>query len=169
MSKKYWNAPKLDFKDQFYLLEIGKGLWLTFSIAAKNLFTYMKGKKGAHTIYYPEEKRADYAENTRGRHYLTKLENGRPKCIGCRMCATICPVQCISMEIIPTTYENDSYAPKLPKSFDIDLAKCIFCGFCVEVCPKDAIKMKSNCDGVTSYTREEMMIHKEKLLELSDE
>ncbi|MFQ3548747.1 MAG: NADH-quinone oxidoreductase subunit NuoF [Armatimonadota bacterium] len=49
----------------------------------------------------------------------------KDKCVGCSLCAKICPVQCISGE------------PKKPYVIDND--KCIRCGQCKQKCPVDAI------------------------------
>ncbi|HNX81085.1 MAG TPA: 4Fe-4S binding protein [Candidatus Omnitrophota bacterium] len=56
----------------------------------------------------------------------------RPKflktnCIGCKMCALICPEDCISGEGKNT--------------FDVDLAYCKGCGNCAVICPKKDIVM----------------------------
>lgn len=47
------------------------------------------------------------------------------KCIGCRKCAKVCPVSCIS--------------GKVKEIHEIDQAICIKCGACQETCPVDAI------------------------------
>lgn len=164
----YWNKLEMSPWEKLYHIEIFKGLWLTFSIAAKNLWTFAKGKKGALTVYYPEEIRLDYAKRFRGRHYLTKTETGRPKCITCMMCKNICPAIAIAIES-EASPEGDTYSPKMPKTFSVDLSKCIFCGFCVEICPKDAIHMDSKTFNLTSDQRAGLILNKEQLLEYNHE
>jgi electron transport complex protein RnfB len=48
-------------------------------------------------------------------------------CIGCTICAKVCPVDAISGE--------------LKKVHEVDPDKCIGCERCVEKCPKKAIEM----------------------------
>jgi len=42
------------------------------------------------TISYPEEKRP-VRNRFKGRHYLTRYDNGLEKCIGCAQCIAMCP------------------------------------------------------------------------------
>jgi formate hydrogenlyase subunit 6/NADH:ubiquinone oxidoreductase subunit I len=51
--------------------------------------------------------------------------------------------------------------------YDIDMTKCIYCGLCQEACPVDAIVQGPNYEFST-YTREELIYTKEKLLENGD-
>ncbi len=46
------------------------------------------------TIPYPERKRPK-AERLHGRHVLNRYEDGMEKCIGCELCAGVCPARCI--------------------------------------------------------------------------
>ena len=137
--KQYWNEPTMTLWERAYLpgdparpgdhqrhLPAQHGQWIT-------------GRKGALTTYYPEEKRADYAPRNRGKHILTQRPDGRPQCIACNMCATVCPAKVIEIE---AGFDPDDPAhPKYPVRFEIDYSRCIFCGLCVEACPEDAIRM----------------------------
>jgi NADH-quinone oxidoreductase subunit I len=89
------------------------------------------------TILYPQERR-DYSGRFRGTHILTKREDGRPRCVACYLCATICPAECITIEAAETT---DTAIEKYPVRFDIDSLRCVFCGFCIDACPEEAIIM----------------------------
>ena len=46
------------------------------------------------TTNYPEEKRPK-PERFHGRHVLNRYEDGMEKCIGCELCAGVCPARCI--------------------------------------------------------------------------
>jgi len=54
-------------------------------------------------------------------------------CIGCSICAEMCPARAITLEA-----SQDSNNRKVTK-YEIDLGKCIFCGICSEACPTKAI------------------------------
>jgi NADH-quinone oxidoreductase subunit I len=89
------------------------------------------------TILYPF-KRRNYSGRFRGTHILTKREDGRPRCVACFLCATVCPAECITIEAAETP---DKSIEKYPIRFDIDNLRCVFCGFCVDACPEEAIIM----------------------------
>ena len=46
------------------------------------------------TIEYPKQKRPK-AVRLHGRHVLNRYEDGMEKCIGCELCAGVCPARCI--------------------------------------------------------------------------
>jgi len=62
------------------------------------------------------------------------------KCIGCGLCAEICPNRAIEMVEASKEYK-DKYPKKYPK---IDLGKCCFCALCEDICPKDSISLTKN-------------------------
>ena len=39
--------------------------------------------------------KAERAERLHGRHVLNRYEDGMEKCIGCELCAGVCPAKCI--------------------------------------------------------------------------
>lgn len=164
---KDWNRKDLTLIEQLYIVAIIRGLWLTGKIFFKNLWTYTRGKKGSLTTYYPEEKRPDYAETFRGRHYLPELEpGGRLRCVACKLCETYCPARCIDIAVVNSP-EGDSWSPKMPSKFDIDYAKCVFCGYCVEVCPKDAIREISDVAGIPLNDYNKLLLNIDDLHEKS--
>ncbi len=57
-----------------------------------------------------------------------KIEYNRDKCIGCRMCISVCPADAI--EFIPDTKKVKFY-----------MTRCTFCAMCVDICPTKCIKM----------------------------
>ena len=46
------------------------------------------------TTEYPKEKRPK-PPRFHGRHVLNRYEDGMEKCIGCELCAGVCPAKCI--------------------------------------------------------------------------
>ena len=162
---KYWNANELTWYENAYLFEVVRGLWITGKIFTVNMAKWISGKKGALTIYYPEEKRADYSPVNRGKHILVQRADGKPQCVACNLCATVCPAKVIEIEaaIDPT----DPAHPKVPARFEIDYSRCVFCGLCVEACPEDAIRMQPETPDLASFDRHRMWLGMDELLEWS--
>jgi len=160
--KQYWNAPTMTWWERVYLPEILRGLAITGGVFVRNMWRWMTFRKGALTTYYPEETRADYAAGNRGKHILTQRPDGRPQCIACNMCATVCPAQC--MEIDAALDMDDPAHPKSPSRFEIDYSRCVFCGFCVEACPEDAIRMVKFVPDFPGSDRGHMLISMPELL-----
>jgi NADH-quinone oxidoreductase chain I len=124
-------------------IEILKGLALTLS----RLFSH------AVTIQYPKERRP-IAPGFRGQHALAKHPTiGKAKCVGCGLCATICPSQCI--KIVREKGKVEKY--------EIEVLRCIYCAFCVEACPYGAIVLTENYE-YSDYSREALYMTKDKLL-----
>ena len=160
--KQYWNEPTLGLWEKAYIFEIVRGLSITGRVFFSNMWKWVTGRKGALTAYYPEETRADYSPNNRGRHVLTQRPDGKVQCVACNMCATVCPAYCIEIEAAPDF--ADAAHPKSPLRFEIDYSRCIFCGFCVEACPEDAIRMVKEVPNLPSRDRRHMWIAREELL-----
>lgn len=160
--KQYWNEPGLTAWERSYLPEIVRGLLVTSTVFLRNMGRWMTGRKGALTTYYPEETRADYAPGNRGKHVLTQRPDGRPQCIACNMCATVCPAKVIEIEA--AFDPADTAHPKYPARFEIDYSRCIFCGLCVEACPEDAIRMVKETPGLPSDARGQMWLTLEEML-----
>lgn len=75
------------------------------------------------TVKYPEES-LSLPTGYRGMIRLYK-----DICIGCTLCALICPADAMKM----VTEGGKKYP-------SINYGRCVFCGFCVDVCPVDALK-----------------------------
>ena len=159
---RYWNEPTMGWWERAYIFEVVRGLWITGRIFVRNMARWIVGKKGALTTYYPEETRADFAPANRGKHILVQRDDGKPQCIACNLCATVCPAKVIEIEAAfdPT----DEKHPKYPATFEIDYSRCVFCGLCVEACPEDAIRMLKEVPNLPSMDRREMWLGKEELL-----
>jgi NADH-quinone oxidoreductase subunit I len=130
--------------ERIYVVEIFKGLTITYGKLLKNLWLHtlkflgVKTKESAGVaIQYPNERRP-YPARYRGRHRLTLYDNGDVKCTSCFLCATACPARCIYIEACE---HEDPSVEKFPKRYEIDTLLCIYCGYCVEACPVDAIRM----------------------------
>lgn len=91
------------------------------------------------TFSYPEQKRPK-PERFHGRHVLNRYEDGMEKCIGCQLCAGVCPAQCIFVR----GKDNSEAEPVSPGErygfvYEINYLRCIHCDMCVEACPTEAI------------------------------
>ena len=116
------------------------------------------------TLRYPEEKRV-LPPRSRGRHYLTKWEDGLERCVGCELCAIVCPSQAIYVK----PAENEigdvhSHGERYAADFQINMLRCIYCGYCEEACPTGAIIL-SNEYELSGYTRESLIFTKDRLTE----
>lgn len=138
-----------------------------FKIVAmiRGLFIVLKyGFKAPVTLRYPEEKRL-LPTRFRGRHYLTKWEDGLERCVGCELCAIVCPAQAIYVK--PAENEPGdvhSHGERYAKDFQINMIRCIYCGYCEEACPTGAIIL-SNEYELSGYTRESLIFTKAMLTE----
>ena len=160
--KDYYNAPKMGWWERAYLPEVLRGLSITGGVFLRNMARWMTGRKGALTTYYPEERRADYSPINRGKHVLTQRPDGRPQCVACNLCATVCPAKVIEIE---TGFDPDDVAhPTYPAQFTIDYSRCVFCGLCVEACPEDAIRMVPEVPSFPGDDRHRMWLSLPELL-----
>ncbi len=97
----------------------------------------------------------------RGLPVLVEEASGQPRCRPCPACTTICPANCIEVEValVPPRGEAD---PALG-TFRLDAGRCIGCGLCVEVCPERAL-FASDVVDVAAFEREDLRYEKEQLL-----
>lgn len=136
---------------QFLLLDILKGMSITFANMFRKKFTLM----------YPFEA-TPISPRFRGEHALRRYPNGEERCIACKLCEAVCPAQAITIEAEP---RNDG--SRRTTRYDIDMVKCIYCGLCQEACPVDAIVEGPNSEFATE-TREELLYDKARLLDNGD-
>ncbi|GAC1314363.1 MAG: hypothetical protein NVSMB16_11070 [Acidimicrobiales bacterium] len=116
------------------------------------------------TTRYPHEKRPK-PERFHGRHVLNRYEDGMEKCIGCELCAGVCPAKCIYVR----GRDNPPDAPVSPGErygfvYEINYLRCIHCDLCVEACPTEAItesklfefSFTNRKDAI--YTKDELVV-----------
>jgi NADH-quinone oxidoreductase subunit I len=123
-------------------------------------FGIKTGRRGAVTIQYPEQ-RKPLASRHRSLHRIVRREDGKPRCVACMLCVTVCPSECIFVEAIE---DPDPEIQKTPSRFEIDLTRCCFCGFCVEACPEDAIRMDTGRIDLAASSREDLIYRLDRLL-----
>jgi NADH-quinone oxidoreductase subunit I len=116
------------------------------------------------TVKYPEEKRVK-PERFHGRHVLNRNLDGTEMCIGCELCAGVCPANCIYVRGADNP-KDDPVSPGERYGFvyEINMLRCIYCAMCVEACPTQAITMShlfemsvtDRDDGI--YTKDELLV-----------
>ena len=97
------------------------------------------GRRKRVTTEYPEEK-TPKPPRLHGRHVLNRYEDGMEKCIGCELCAGVCPARCIYVR----GKDNPTDVPVSPgertgSCTRSTTLRCIHCDMCVEACPTEAI------------------------------
>lgn len=142
----------LSFMQKTYILEIVKGMLITF----KQMF------RPKFTRQYPEE-RFNPQPSYRGRPVLVE-NKGVERCVACGLCARVCPALAIEVQGAETELEKERY----PEKFEINMLRCIFCGFCEEACPEEAIVMSDEYELVFRNP-EDAIYGKDKLLKSTEE
>lgn len=161
-----------------YFYDIFYSLW---TVLVGMRITFVRLFAPAVTIQYPTV-RLKLPERARNRLYVNIDD-----CIGCDQCSMACPVDCITIETIKATPDQDlgvtSTGNKkrlhVPR-FDIDIAKCCYCGLCVYPCPTECIVMTDVYEfaefdrqnliyNYSSMTQAEIVVAKEKLKKSEEE
>lgn len=112
-----------------HLIAIGVGLRYLFS-------------EPRMTLRYPEY----YLKPKEG--YRGAIKFVKEKCIGCSLCAMICPASAMKMYRLPGEKKM------LP---GINYQRCIFCGYCVSICPTGALE-HTWVNDEANYGLEEMVL-----------
>ena len=112
-----------------------------------------------------EGEKRDKPARFHGRHVLNRYEDGMEKCIGCELCAGVCPANCIYVR----GAENPPEDPKSPGErfgfvYEINYLRCIHCDLCVGACRTEAITETklfefsfTNRDDAI-YTKDELLV-----------
>jgi NADH-quinone oxidoreductase subunit I len=91
------------------------------------------------TRQYPQEKQPK-PPRVHGRHVLNRYEDGMEKCIGCELCAAVCPADCIYVRGADNLPDQPvSPGERYGFVYEINYLRCIHCDMCVEACPTEAI------------------------------
>ncbi|MHB1138627.1 MAG: NADH-quinone oxidoreductase subunit NuoI [Microthrixaceae bacterium] len=135
-----------------------------FGVVIKKWFGVSSDTGARVTKQYPEQTRPK-PERFHGRHVLNRYEDGMEKCIGCELCAGVCPAKCIYVR----GQDNDPEDPTSPGErfgfiYEINYLRCIHCDLCVEACPTQAITesklfefaFTNRADGI--YTKSELLV-----------
>lgn len=141
------------------LVELAKG----FGIAGKHLIKALLPQNRV-TVEYPEVRR-EQPVFFRGRHRLQRYEDGLERCVGCALCAAVCPSEAIYLEAKENNPSNRvSPGERHASLYQIHLLRCIFCGFCEEACPEDAIVMGPTYE-LAADRRPDFIANKEDMLD----
>ena len=104
-----------------------------FGVTLKQMF------KPRLTTEFPKEKRPP-TPRRHGRHVLNRYEDGMEKCIGCELCAGVCPARCIYVRGADNPIDDPvSPGERYGFVYEINYLRCIHCDLCVEACPTEAI------------------------------
>lgn len=135
------------------ILAILKGFWLTI----RHFF------RRPVTVSYPERRR-EFSPRFRGLHLLARDEDGLERCVGCGLCAKICPSFAIEVVAAENTeLERHNKTERYAARYVIDIGRCIFCGYCVEACPVEAISMTPRYE-MADYRRDNLYYTKSRML-----
>lgn len=116
------------------------------------------------TVPYPEIKPV-LPKRSRGKHYLTKWEDGLERCVGCELCAIVCPPQAIYVKPASNLPgEVHSHGERYAEDFQINMLRCIYCGMCEEACPTGAIVLGNQYE-LSGFSRESLIFTKNELNE----
>jgi NADH-quinone oxidoreductase subunit I len=137
------------------------GPWKGFWVTLRQIF------RPKVTRPYPKKKRVK-PERFHGRHVLNRYPDGMEKCIGCELCAGVCPAHCIYVRGADNPPDNPvSPGERYGFVYEINMLRCIFCGLCVEACPTEAITM-THLFEMSVTDRETAIFTKDELLVDSD-
>jgi NADH-quinone oxidoreductase subunit I len=137
---------------------------MSLSATFDNLWVNLRNIfRGMNTEPLPWKADRPRSERYRASFALVHDELGEEACIGCHMCAKICPSDIITVvaggrKESPVTGKKRGYCD----DFTLDLNACIICELCVQVCPTDAIVML-RVQEPPGFQREDLVLTMDKL------
>ena len=136
--------------------------WIPFLGGFKLTFQHLF--RPTVTSNYPKNKRPKQPRQ-HGRHVLGRYEDGMEKCIGCELCAGVCPADCIHVRGLDNPPDHPvSPGERYGYVYEINYLRCIHCDLCVEACPTEAIteskmfefSFTNRADAI--YTKAELLV-----------
>ena len=113
------------------------------------------------TEQYPENRNTLHvAQRHRGRLIMPVDEEGKNKCIACKLCEMACPNGTISV-ISKQVETEDGKKQRVLEDYVYDLGMCMFCELCVNACPHGAIQFVNDFENAV-FTREKLVQHLDK-------
>ncbi|MGE3621508.1 MAG: NADH-quinone oxidoreductase subunit NuoI [Acidimicrobiia bacterium] len=112
-----------------------------FGVTFRKLFKQTRTGATVTTPYVKDEgPKRPKPVRLHGRHVLNRYEDGMEKCIGCELCAGVCPARCIYVRGADNP-PDDPVSPgeRYGYVYEINYLRCIHCDLCVEACPTEAI------------------------------
>jgi NADH-quinone oxidoreductase subunit I len=121
------------------------------------------------TEQYPFEK-VPPQQRFHGRHQLNRYADGLEKCIGCELCAWVCPADAIYVEgadnadvLAETGGGQMSPGERYGRVYQINYLRCILGGLCIEACPTRALTMTHDYE-LAGPSRKGLIYEKQDLL-----
>ncbi len=93
------------------------------------------------TVLYPEAP----VEKQLPPRYRGFLVNEVEICTGCKLCAVVCPIDVIYIDV----EKDEESGLRIMSRYDIDLGRCMYCGLCLEPCPTGSIHFTPQFEGAT--------------------
>jgi NADH-quinone oxidoreductase chain I len=109
------------------------------------------------TVQYPEE-RLTLPDGYRGIHHFDI-----DRCMGCGICARVCPNKCIDIQVSMTPDKK-----KKIERYNVYLGRCMFCGLCQEFCVgKNVIRLTREYEAA-GYTKKDLVYDIERLTQVEE-
>ena len=97
----------------------------------------------AVVIQIPAQTRNVVAEGDRKNKEVFEMPwIDQESCTGCGICVEKCPVNAISLSVLPDTQASEQSGMKV-EEVEINMAQCIRCGVCHDVCPQGSVRHDS--------------------------